>query len=286
MGVGRDQPGRDDAVARVDRLVHRAVEARTDREDVVALHHHDPVPQEAMAAAVEGEDVAGPDRGALGRAHRGGETSRAPRASQGAVRSSHAAHQAAPPRARADHRARGAVLGSQRARAHPLRGRDHRVARLPRAARRAPARPGRLPGRDRRGPRRRSQRHVRRRRGGRDLVRARRLRRLAAPARARLRADATQAQGPDRLQRHHRAAHGHPAPRGPRDLSRPGGLAGLHALHPGRAPPRAVARGDTRAPGRAAPVRAARGPGGLGPSRGDPGAGKGARAAARAATCA
>jgi len=70
--VGRDQAGGDDAVARVDGLVHRAVEAWTDRKDVVSLHHHDPVPQEAVAAAVEGEDVAGPDGDALGRAHRGG----------------------------------------------------------------------------------------------------------------------------------------------------------------------------------------------------------------------
>ena len=61
VGVGGDQAGRDDAVGRVDRLVDRAVEARADVEDAVALDHDHAVPEQAVAAAVEGDDPAGPN---------------------------------------------------------------------------------------------------------------------------------------------------------------------------------------------------------------------------------
>src|SRR5581483_7756194 len=77
-----------------------------------------------------------------------------------------------------------------------------------------------------------------------DLVRARRLRGLSPPALAGLRPHPPQAEGADRLQRHHRAAHGDPATRGPGDLPRAGGVAGPASVHPRGPAPGAVANGD------------------------------------------
>jgi hypothetical protein len=50
--VGGDQARGEDAVARVDRIVHRPVEAGADVKDVVALDHDHAVTQEAVPAAV------------------------------------------------------------------------------------------------------------------------------------------------------------------------------------------------------------------------------------------
>ena len=61
VGVGRDQAGRDDAVRRVDRLVHPPVEARADVEDAVALDDDHAVPQQPVPLAVEGDDVPSPN---------------------------------------------------------------------------------------------------------------------------------------------------------------------------------------------------------------------------------
>ena len=70
MGVGADEPRRQHAVARIDRLVHGALEARAHVHDAIALHHHDAVAEQAVAPPVEGDDPAGPDQGPpLARAH-------------------------------------------------------------------------------------------------------------------------------------------------------------------------------------------------------------------------
>ena len=57
VGVGRDEAGRDDAIDGVDRLVDRPVEARAHVEDGVALDDDHAVPEQAVAAAVEGHHV-------------------------------------------------------------------------------------------------------------------------------------------------------------------------------------------------------------------------------------
>src|SRR5581483_348313 len=64
--VGADQPRRHHAIRAVDGHVHAAIEARADVEDRVAFEHDHAIAQQAMAAAVVGDDPAGPDRGALG----------------------------------------------------------------------------------------------------------------------------------------------------------------------------------------------------------------------------
>src|SRR6185436_11087899 len=61
MGMGRDQSRRDDAVRRLDRLVHPPVEPGADVQDRVALDHYDPVPQEPVPLAVEGDDISRPN---------------------------------------------------------------------------------------------------------------------------------------------------------------------------------------------------------------------------------
>jgi hypothetical protein len=68
VGVGRDEPGREDAVARVHRLVGGPFEARAHVNDPVPFEHHDAVTQEAMPSTVEADDVARTDERAP-RAH-------------------------------------------------------------------------------------------------------------------------------------------------------------------------------------------------------------------------
>src|SRR5262249_41580722 len=78
--VGRDEPGCQDEVAGVDDLrlgSHRRGLARTDRDDAVALDDHGSVAQQAVSAAVEGDDVTGVDGGAT----RHGRSSSGPQAS-------------------------------------------------------------------------------------------------------------------------------------------------------------------------------------------------------------
>src|SRR5262249_26533149 len=62
VGVGGDEPGREDAIGGVHRLVDAAVEARPHVEDAVTLDHHHAVSEESVATAVEGDDVAGAGR--------------------------------------------------------------------------------------------------------------------------------------------------------------------------------------------------------------------------------
>jgi len=65
--VGRDEPGRQDEVAGVDDLrvgSDRRGLPRADRDDAVALDDHGSVAQQAVSAAVEGDDVTGVDGGA------------------------------------------------------------------------------------------------------------------------------------------------------------------------------------------------------------------------------
>ena len=64
VGVGGDEARRQHAVARVDRLVRGALERAADVDDALALDENDAVAQQAVAAAVEGDDPAGADRGA------------------------------------------------------------------------------------------------------------------------------------------------------------------------------------------------------------------------------
>ena len=63
--VRGDEPGREDAVGGVHRLVHAPVEAGPHVEDAVALDDHHAVAQEAMAPPVEGDHVASPNRDPL-----------------------------------------------------------------------------------------------------------------------------------------------------------------------------------------------------------------------------
>jgi hypothetical protein len=68
VGVGRDQPGGEDPVPRVHRLVGAPLEGGPDQDDAVALDHHVAVAEQPVAAAVERDDVAGADQGAARRA--------------------------------------------------------------------------------------------------------------------------------------------------------------------------------------------------------------------------
>src|SRR5438067_925066 len=64
VGVGGDEARRQHAVARVERLVRGALERAADVDDARALDENDAVAQQAVTAAVEGDDPAGADRGA------------------------------------------------------------------------------------------------------------------------------------------------------------------------------------------------------------------------------
>jgi hypothetical protein len=70
MGVGGDEPGCQDTVSCINRLVHDAIEGAADVRDPLALHDHDAVAEEPVAPAVEGDDPAGADGDASHAAHR------------------------------------------------------------------------------------------------------------------------------------------------------------------------------------------------------------------------
>jgi hypothetical protein len=70
VSVGGDEPGREDAITSVDGLVDVALERAADVDDALALHDHDPVAEETVAGAVEGDDPAGPDDDAPRVTHR------------------------------------------------------------------------------------------------------------------------------------------------------------------------------------------------------------------------
>ena len=69
--VGRDEAGREHAIAGVDGLVDLALERglRADVHDPVALEDDRAVPEEPMAAAIEGDHVTGVDQDAARRGH-------------------------------------------------------------------------------------------------------------------------------------------------------------------------------------------------------------------------
>src|SRR5207245_3693973 len=62
VGVGADEPRRQDTVAGVHPLVGRALVGPADVHDAVALEHHLPVAQDAVLPPVERDDPARPNR--------------------------------------------------------------------------------------------------------------------------------------------------------------------------------------------------------------------------------
>jgi hypothetical protein len=72
VGVGGDQARREDAVTRVDRIVHRPIVVGADVKDVVSLDHDHAVAKEAVPGAIEGQDETATDRDPPRRAHGSG----------------------------------------------------------------------------------------------------------------------------------------------------------------------------------------------------------------------